>query len=328
MLRIRFAILAACVAVSAVGCEVKFNAGPVTTPVSGEYKPDKFTGSGASPDTGNQNPKEDPAEVALKKLNGRVKRDESQPGKPVVEVRLFEQKITDDDLKELAQFPNLKRVEFSGEKVTGTGLAALTKLPIEELHIGFCRGLTNDGLKEIGKIKTLRVLILPQGKFDDDGMKQLAELTNLEELTVSYGVNDVGMYVCKNFKKLRKVNANNCGVSDGAMKALLECPELRVLELYGSKVTDLGYSYIGKMSKLEELRTSYNITDKGVAELGKLEKLRKLDVWNSSVTIKGIRALPNLKQLKDLEISTWNIKAEEAAALRDELPDCNVRFKK
>ncbi len=213
-------------------------------------------------------------------------------------------------------------------KVTGTGFAALANLPIEELHLGFSKGLNNDGLKEIGKIKTLRVLNLPQGKHNDDGMKELAGLTNLEELSVSYGVNDVGMYVCKNFKKLRKVNANNCGVSDGAMKALLECPELRVLELYGSKVTDLGYGYIGKMTKLEELTTSYNITDKGVAELGKLENLRKLSVWNSSVTIKGVRALPNLKKLKDLDISTWNIKAEEAATLRDELPNCNVVHKK
>ena len=60
----------------------------------------------------------------------------------------------------------------------------------------------------------------------------------------------------------------------------------------------------------------------------KLKHLRKLSVWNSSVTIKAIRALPNLKNFKDLDISTWNIKADEADKLRDELKDCNVVWKK
>lgn len=270
--------------------------------------------------------KEDPANVALKHLDGRATRD--KPDGPVVAVRLFSADVTDDDLKVLAQFESLKKLEVSGTKVTGTGFAALTKLPLEELNLGWAKGTTDAGLKEVAKITTLKVLHLSQGKHTDDGVKALAALANLEELSVSYGVNDTGFYPFKGHKKLRKVSATNCGVGDGAMKALAECPEMRSLELFGSAVTDLGYGYIGKMSKLEELRTSYKITDKGLADLGKLDNLRKLSVWNSSVSIKGVRALPNLKKLKDLDISTWNIKAEEADKLRDELPDCNVRFSK
>lgn len=269
---------------------------------------------------------EDPADVALKRLDGRVTRE--KPDGPVVAVRLFSDKVTDADLKELAQFDKLKKLELSAPSVTGTGFAALAALPLEELNLMFAKGTTDDGLKEIAKLKTLKVLHLSQGKHTDDGVKALAVLENLEEISVSYGVNDTGFYPFKGHKKLRKVRADNCGVGDGAMKALAECPELRVLELYGSAVTDLGYGYVGKMSKLEELRTSYGITDKGVAELGNLKNLRKLSVWNSSVTIKGIRALPNAKNLKDLDVGTWNIKAEEADKLRDELPNCNIVFKK
>jgi hypothetical protein len=322
MFRIRLAVVIAAFALgfALTGCQVKLE-----------------TKGGAAPQDGNNpnplnpgppSPKEDPAERDLKKLNGKVKRDKTQPGEPVVEVRLFSDKVTDDDLKELAQFTKLRRLEFSSPDVTGTGLAALAALPLEELHVGFAKGITDTGLKEVAKIKTLKVLILPQGKFGDDGVKELAVLTNLEELSVSHGVGDVGIYPLTTLKKLRKFSATNCKVGDGAMKALAELPELRVLELYGSAVTDLGYGYVGKMEKLEELRTSYGITDKGVAHLGNLKNLRKLSVWNSSVTIKGIRALPNLKNLKELDISTWNIKAEEADKLRGELPNCNVAYSK
>lgn len=282
--------------------------------------------AGAAPNQPAGAKKEDPAETALKRLDGRVTRD--KPDGPVVAVRLFSDKVTDDDLKELAQFDGLKKLELSAAGVTGTGFAALTGLPLEELNLMFAKGTTNEGLKEIAKIKTLKVLHLSQGKHTDDGVKGLAALENLEEISVSSGVNDTSFYPFKGHKKLCKVRADNCGVGDGAMKALSTCPELRVLELYGSAVTDLGYGYVGKMAKLEELRTSYKIADKGVAELGNLEKLRKLSVWNSSVTIKGIRALPNLKNIKDLDISTWNIKAEDADKLRDELPNCNVAYKK
>ena len=53
---------------------------------------------GAGNPDNNRNPKEDPAEVALKKLNGKVKRDKALPDNPVTEVRLFSQEVTDDDL--------------------------------------------------------------------------------------------------------------------------------------------------------------------------------------------------------------------------------------
>jgi internalin A len=303
------------------GCEVKVQQGGAPNPPN---QPNEQFGGDPGPGA----PKEDPAERDLKRLNGKVKRDKNQPDNPVVEIRLFSEKVTDDDLKELTAFTKLRRLEFSAPEVTGTGLSVLAGLPLEELHIMFAKGITDAGLKEIAKIKSLKVLNLPQGKFGDDGVKELAALTNLEELSVSHGVGDVGIYPLKDLKKLRKFSATNCKVGDGAMKTLSELPEMRVLILYGSAVTDLGYGYIGKMQKLEELQTSYNITDKGMAELGNLKNLRKLSVWNSSVTIKGVRALPNLKNLKELEISTWNIKAEEADALRGELPNCNVAYKK
>lgn len=336
MLSIRRAASASAFAglLALAGCQVKFDAGREGTNATSTATPGSSPGTGNNPNDTPTDPhinpatKKDRAEEQLAKLNGKVVRDKKQPDSPVVEIRLFSDKVTDADLKELASFTKLRRLELSAPEVTGTGFGELADLPLEELHIMFAKGITDAGLKEIAKIKSLRVLELPQGKFGDDGVKELAALTNLEELSVSHPIGDVGIYPLKTLTKLKKFSATNCKVGDGAMKTLSELPDIRSLKLYGSAVTDTGYGYVGKMAKLEELQTSYNITDKGVAELGKLKNLKNLSVWNSSVTIKGIRALPNLKQLKELDISTWNIKAEEADKLRQELSNCNVAFKK
>jgi internalin A len=326
-IRLAMVVVALAGVVTLAGCEVKFSANNKNEPDGPNNQkggdPEKKAPEYIDPKT-----KKDKADIQLERLKGHVTRDKSKPDHPIVAIKLFSEDVTDDDLKELAQFPTVKRLEVSG-KITGTGFAHLTGLELDELYVGWAKELNNDGMKELAKLKSLKILTLPQGKFDDDGLKEIQTLTNLEELTVSgFKIGDRGFYPLKTLTKLRKVNANNCNVGDGAMKVLCELPEMRVLELYGSKVTDTGYEYVGKMAKLEELRTSYNITDKGVAHFGNLKNLRKLSVWNSSVTIKGIRALPNLKNLKDLDISTWNITAQEADKLRGELTDCNVAFDK
>jgi len=303
-----------------LGCQVKFG------PANADGNSNEDT---VDP---NINPvtKKDKAEEQLSRLNGKVTRDKSLPGTPVVEIRLFNKDTTDGDLKELASFTELRKLDVTGTAITGTGvshLAGLTKL--EDLQMSFA-AVNDAGMKEIAKLTSLKVLNVLNTKITDDGVKALAALTDLEDLNIgqNFDVKDVGVYALKDLKKLRRLSVSNSGVSDGAMKAISGLPALRVLELFGSQVTDLGYSYVGKIQSLEELRTSYSITDKGLAELGGLKNLRTLNLWNSRVTIKGVRALPQLKKLKEIDVGSWNITPEEAAKLRDELPNCNVIHKK
>ncbi|MCI0704759.1 MAG: hypothetical protein L0241_27190, partial [Planctomycetia bacterium] len=278
----------------------------------------------------NPKTKKDKAEEQLEKLKAKVKRDTTQKDHPVVEVKVYSQDVSADDLKQLLAFKTIRRIDFMTNKVSGPGLSALADLPLEHVFMPSNCPLDDEGLKSLAKLKSLKILHVPQGKYTDAGVKELAALINLEELTVS-GFSfrdDAFSHVLKGMKKLRKLNANNCNVGDGAMKVLSELPEVRAIVLFGSSVTDAGYAHIGKLEKLEELRSSYGLTDKGLAELGNLKNLKKLNVWNSSVTIKGIRALPNLKNLKELDISTQRIKANEAAELRKELPNCKIAYKK
>lgn len=271
---------------------------------------------------------EDPAEAALKPLNGKVKRDPSRPGNPVVEVTVYKQDVADADLKELARFDQLRKLDVRGRGYTGTGFAALAGLPLEELQTSWA--VDDEGLKDVAKLKSLRVLVLHAGKLTDAGLPALVALENLEELTVSsnFEVKDVGTgKALAGMKKLRKLDVNNSRVGDGAMAAAAaHNPELKVLYLYGSAVTNAGYKHVGKMKKLEDLRCSYDIADGGLWELAGLDRLKKLSVWNSSVSYDALRQSPLLPRLTDLEFggALNRVTADQADQLRKLAPDCNV----
>lgn len=274
-------------------------------------------------------PAEDPAAAALNRLGGAVTRDAKAPGNPVVGVRLFKDDVTDDDLKDLAQFPQLRSLKISSKPFTGTGFAALAKIPLEELDLEFSWAITGDGLKEIAKFKTLKTLHLCQGTFADADLPVLAALDNVEEFSLtSSHVKDVGNgKALAGMKKLRKLDVSNSRVGDGAMEKVAENnPELRELKLYGSGVTDLGYKYVGRMKNLEDLACSYDIRDTGLKELAGLSRLKKLSVWNSSVSVEAVAQSPLLKQLTDLGMGGAFVKptAVQAERLRKLAPDCNI----
>jgi hypothetical protein len=101
---------------------------------------------------------EDKAVKAIKKLGGRITRDEKAKGKPIVRVFLVGPKVTDAGLKHLA------------------GLMWLTVLDLTDTKV------TDAGLKHLAGLKQLRELDLQDTKVTDAGLKHLAGLKKLKTL--------------------------------------------------------------------------------------------------------------------------------------------------
>lgn len=93
---------------------------------------------------------EESAIAFVEKLGGTVTRDETQPGRPVIDVSLRGTNATDADLKEIAPFKNLTTLDLSLAPVTGAGM------------------------KELAPFKNLTYLFLADTKVTDEGMKELA----------------------------------------------------------------------------------------------------------------------------------------------------------
>jgi hypothetical protein len=92
---------------------------------------------------------DDKAVEAVKKLGGKVMRDENAEGKPVILVDLRGTDATDATLKELKQLKQLQTLDLFKTKVT------------------------DEGLKELKDLKSLRILYVNKTKVTDAGVQEL-----------------------------------------------------------------------------------------------------------------------------------------------------------
>src|SRR5687767_1721662 len=68
---------------------------------------------------------EERAVAAIEKMGGRVTRDKTAPGLPVIHVDLSSGSVTEAGLKEVAGLKQLKRLNLRGTGVTAGGLKEL-----------------------------------------------------------------------------------------------------------------------------------------------------------------------------------------------------------
>jgi hypothetical protein len=103
---------------------------------------------------------EDKAARWVEGVGGKVTRDDSRPGKPVVKVALAaNKKVTDDDLRHLKAFKSLK-----------------------DLSLFFDGQITDAGMTHVKELKTLAKLTLNNTGVTDTGVADLKGLKKLKAL--------------------------------------------------------------------------------------------------------------------------------------------------
>jgi hypothetical protein len=125
---------------------------------------------------------EDAVVASIKKLGGKVTRDEKQPERPVVEVNLSYTPVTDADLKDLKEFKQLHRLLLDRTKVTDAGLKEIKELKQLQWLVLSRTAVTDAGLRDIKEFKQLQDLFLEDTKITDAGLKEIKELKQLGRL--------------------------------------------------------------------------------------------------------------------------------------------------
>ena len=149
--------------------------------------------------------------------------------------------VNDDDLRHLA------------------GLAALYQLILTDR-------ITDAGLDDVGKVRTLGALSLSNG-ITDDGLKRLKRLTGLTYLICDCPqVTDAGLEHLSGLRKLYTLSLRNTAVTDAGLAHLKGLTELRLLFLSNTPITDAG---------LEHIKALHNLS--------------ALSVENTGVTAEGLR---------------------------------------
>jgi hypothetical protein len=307
------ASLAILAGVSACCCPCRFWGPPI---VLNPPPPVVVNQDGNPPNDGN-NPadkkkdkkKKDQVDERFRKLNATIKRDEGLPDRPVVEVKFnFPAGWNDNDLKELAAFPQLRKLELGqNQNANGSGFKDLTGLQnLEYLDTsGF--QISDEGLKHIGKLKGLKVFKAVLQKVSPAGLNEIANLDQLEELVATNARNDTAIKAFAKLTNLRRLTIDNSDFGDESAKAFVALDQLKVLHAYGTRVTDKGAAELAKFKQLEELKIGYRVGDEGVKALAADKTLKVLSIWNcTDVTDASIPALLTMTGLNELEIGAGN----------------------
>src|SRR5262245_39065446 len=115
-------------------------------------------GIACAPPASAQGETERKAIAAIHQLGGKVRRDNAQPGKPVVEVKLDFTETRDDGLVHLKAFPELQRLDLSHTYITNAGLAHVKGFArLESLQLALTN-ITDDGLVHLKGLKSLKEL--------------------------------------------------------------------------------------------------------------------------------------------------------------------------
>jgi internalin A len=209
----------------------------------------------------------------------------------------------------LSNLQELIDLDLSGTKIDNQITAVLATLPLVRLNCS-------------------------RTAISDVGLPQLAKISTLEDLTLSFnrGVTGVGFRVFKG-AKLKKLDIGVTSFGVEGLKVLRGMQTLEELSVYETGIFQRTDALIfGTLPKLKKLNIGKNaITDDGLTGRQSLFKgCRNLEHLNLStiptVTSAGLAGLITLKNLRYLDCSQTGVEAQGATALKQKIPELTVRI--
>jgi hypothetical protein len=156
-------------------------------------------------------------------------------------IRVVDQFVSDQQLRQLGDLPQLRELILDNARVTDSGLACLSGLPgLEHLRIRGGRA-GDEALRRLAQLRELRIVNLPDGEFTDAGLEALKSLPHLAQLRFgSPRVTDEGMRFIGEMSQLRSLHLIDVPITDAGLKYLAGMHQLESLYLDGAAVTDEG----------------------------------------------------------------------------------------
>ncbi len=212
--------------------------------------------------------------------------------------------IADHLIEPLARLRGLRWISLGSVRVGPRGLSALAQLPnVERFDTPY--GLTDEGMAEVAKMSSLRILNVSRDRLTDNGLALLGRLKALESLEL-YGnprMTDDGLEVLTRLNRLWHVRLGaESPFTDRAMVHLAALPSLKTLWLDTHNVGDEGLRLLSRSRSLERLNLHWldRISAQGVAHLKNAAQLKALDIDHATFTeadLSAVTALSNLEHL-------------------------------
>lgn len=177
----------------------------------------------------------------IERRGGKIERDTSRPGGPVVGLDAKGSAMTDAGLTYVQQFPELRSLDVSYTAVSDAGMSHVSGLQhLESLNLG-CNKIGDKGIAALSGLTRLRILDLSRTKITSSAMEHLSSLTNLEILDLhNTQVDDDGLRHLQGLSRLRELTISCTEVSDTGLQYIKEVKALRKLRIGANQVTGAG----------------------------------------------------------------------------------------
>jgi hypothetical protein len=222
---------------------------------------------------------------------------------------------SDEEFRVLGRLPGLKTLSFSAG-LTDASLALLSGLPALESLQSNLGTYTDDGMRSLAPLRTLKILKLfhPPKTFTGTGLAHLAELPELERLTVagSLQFGDEGMAAVAKLTRLKEFRTWHAGQTIEGVKALKEVKGLKSLTL-GQR---LAY------------KPPCTVSDEAMAVLAELGSLESLQLEEARLSFDALKELKRLPNLKTLTLQGIELPEADLERLRAEMPGAKVQWSK
>jgi hypothetical protein len=191
----------------------------------------------------------------------------------------------------------LATTRVSDEQVRELGqLASLRHLDLTQTRV------TDDGLARLRGHQGLRSLVLYDTRLTDRGFEHLATIRQLESLSVGQcrlrgpGVSQLGA-----MQSLKSLSLVDLDATDETLAGVAQLRQLERLDLIELGITDASLGHLRELKRLRSLHLDGNpITDDGLAQLAGLTSLEELGLEGTQVSDAGLRHLKDLPKLRRL----------------------------
>jgi hypothetical protein len=172
--------------------------------------------------------------------------------------------ISDEGVRALAAWKGLTSIAFfhPGQRLTGTGLAALTALPkLERLTVAGSLAFADDGMAAVATLTRLKNFRTWHSGVTADGVKKIAALKNLTSLYLGQRLSYTPPVL----------------LSDAALPVVAELPLLEDVTLSEARLTPAALGQLQKLTHLKRLTLDgIEIAEPDIAALK--QQLPKTDV--------------------------------------------------
>lgn len=230
-------------------------------------------------------------------------------------VRIYQARTKGEGLKHLSGAVGLRQLEFMETPLDAAGICQLKVFPnLQSLSLDSITW-TGDAMVCLQALKGLKSLTFWRTELPANVVMGLSSLPVLESLTTSVQFGDDGMSALKALPQLKILFLGDTRVTDAGLAYVKDLPSLEAITLTSANVTNKGMGHLKDCVKLRILSLPQQIDDAGVAQLKGLVNLTELFI-HGDVTDKGLEIVQGMRSLTSLSLHSTAITDSGLAKLR------------